>query len=85
MFMGTLGYKVANCPLVPGQDLPEAFEKVDRRRVFGMTMEPDVLATYRQVRRGSPRAALSLPSAPCCISTPSRTQEFDFEWNGTPG
>eukprot|EP00667_Euglena_gracilis_P004108 EG_transcript_4125 len=51
VFMGTLGYKVANCPLVPGQDLPEAFEKVDRRRVFGMTMEPDVLATYRQCRQ----------------------------------
>eukprot|EP00668_Euglena_longa_P014955 GGOE01018996.1.p1 GENE.GGOE01018996.1~~GGOE01018996.1.p1 ORF type:complete len:620 (-),score=223.30 GGOE01018996.1:659-2518(-) len=51
VFMGTLGYKVANCPMVPGQDLPEAFEKVDRRRVFGMTMEPDVLTAYRQCRQ----------------------------------
>ena len=49
VFLGTLGYKVANCPVLPDVDLPSVYEKVDRMRVFGLTVEPDVLTTYRQV------------------------------------
>jgi len=52
VFLGTLGFRVANCPVVAGQELPAAVEHVDRRRIFGMTVEPDVLTAYRQVSGG---------------------------------
>jgi len=50
MFLATLGYKVANYPVCPGVPLPAALSGIDRRRVFGLTIDPAVLVQHRQCR-----------------------------------
>ena len=44
------GYKVANVPLILGIPPPQELEEVDPRRVFGLEIEPGVLAKIRQNR-----------------------------------
>jgi regulator of PEP synthase PpsR (kinase-PPPase family) len=51
VFLGTLGLKVANYPICPGVELPDAINKVDRRRVFGLLVDPEILAEHREDRR----------------------------------
>jgi regulator of PEP synthase PpsR (kinase-PPPase family) len=51
MYLSTLGWKVANVPLVPGVNPPSGLFEIDRRRVFGLTIEPGQLVAYR-LRRG---------------------------------
>lgn len=51
MYLSTMGWKVANVPLVKGVTPPPALFEVDRRRVIGLTVEPGQLIAYRQ-RRG---------------------------------
>lgn len=51
MYLSTLGWKVANVPLVKGVQPPATLFEVDKRRVIGLTIEPGQLVAYRQ-RRG---------------------------------
>eukprot|EP00667_Euglena_gracilis_P004082 EG_transcript_4100 len=51
VFLGTYGLKVANCPLFPEIDPPEELDKVDRRRVFGLIIDPEVLVQFRDERQ----------------------------------
>lgn len=44
------GYKVANVPLILDIPPPQELEEVDPRRVFGLEIEPGVLAKIRQNR-----------------------------------
>ena len=44
------GYKVANVPLVMGVEAPEQLEAVDPLRVFGLVIDPVVLANIRRAR-----------------------------------
>jgi regulator of PEP synthase PpsR (kinase-PPPase family) len=44
------GYKVANVPLVLEVPTPPELERVDPRRVFGLVIDPQVLANIRRVR-----------------------------------
>jgi len=50
VYMSTLGLKVANYPLCPGVELPDELSKVDRRRVFGLLVDAEVLVQYRRAR-----------------------------------
>ncbi len=50
IYMGMFGWKVANVPLVPGIDPPEAIFSVDSRRVFGLTTSPHYLIAQRSNR-----------------------------------
>jgi regulator of PEP synthase PpsR (kinase-PPPase family) len=50
MFMATMGYKVANYPVCKGVPLPSAINNIDRKRVFGLTVEPSVLVQHRGCR-----------------------------------
>jgi regulator of PEP synthase PpsR (kinase-PPPase family) len=50
--MSVLGWKIANLPLVPQIDPPHALAELDRRRVFGIIMEPGQLVFYRTQRQG---------------------------------
>lgn len=52
MYLAVLGWKVANVPLVPGIDPPRTLARLDRRRVFGLSMEPGQLLYYRKQRQG---------------------------------
>jgi regulator of PEP synthase PpsR (kinase-PPPase family) len=51
MYLSTMGWKVANVPIVPGINPPSALFEVDHRRVVGLTIEAGQLVAFRQ-RRG---------------------------------
>jgi regulator of PEP synthase PpsR (kinase-PPPase family) len=51
IFLATFGLRVANYPLCPGVNAPQELEAVDRRRLFGLTMAPDVLVQFRAERQ----------------------------------
>lgn len=51
MYLSTMGWKVANVPIVKGISPPSALFQIDSRRVVGLTIEAGQLVAYRQ-RRG---------------------------------
>ena len=60
LYLAVLGWKVANIPLVPQLPVPEALFHLDPRRVFGLTIDPDQLLSYRLKRQA--RLGVSGPS-----------------------
>lgn len=61
MYLGVLGWKVANVPVIPGLPLPAELLRIDRGRVFGLDIDQKRLVhhrRHRQQRRGltGPRA-----------------------------
>ncbi|MBP2623136.1 pyruvate, water dikinase regulatory protein [Streptococcus oricebi] len=53
IYLANKGYKVANLPLIPQVPLPQLLDKVDRKRLIGLTCEPDKLAKIRSQRLDS--------------------------------
>jgi len=51
LYLSVLGWKVANVPVVLGLDLPDAFYRLDKQRVIGLTIEAGQLAVLRQQRQ----------------------------------
>jgi regulator of PEP synthase PpsR (kinase-PPPase family) len=51
MYLSVLGWKVANVPLVMGVTPPPGLFDLDRRRVFGLTIEAGQLLVHRQQRQ----------------------------------
>ncbi len=47
MYLGYLGYKTANIPLVPGIAPPAELFAIDRNRIIGLTIDPQRLAAIR--------------------------------------
>lgn len=50
IFLGYLGYKAANVPLVPGIRPPDELYNVDKWRIIGLTMDANTLQTIRNHR-----------------------------------
>lgn len=50
MYLGYLGYRTANVPLVPGIPPPPALFEVDRYRVVALTIDPQRLMVLRSKR-----------------------------------
>lgn len=50
IFLGYMGYKVVNVPLVPGIKPPAQLFDIDRWRVVGLTMDPEKLQQIRTER-----------------------------------
>lgn len=50
MYLGYLGFKTANIPIVPGVSPPRDLFEVDRWKIVGLTIDPERLQTIR-VRR----------------------------------
>lgn len=50
IYLGYLGYKAANVPLVPGITPPEELFHVDRWRIIGLTMDAERLQMIRNQR-----------------------------------
>ncbi|WP_289018006.1 pyruvate, water dikinase regulatory protein [uncultured Ornithinimicrobium sp.] len=50
MYLGYLGYKTANIPLVPGIPAPDQLFDVQRWKVVGLTIDPERLAQIRTRR-----------------------------------
>lgn len=53
IYLSVLGWKVANVPLVMGIPLPKELYQIDRRRVFGLSIEYEQLLKYRKEREKS--------------------------------
>ena len=49
-FLAHKGFKVGNIPIVLDKPLPELLRNVDTRRVFALTIHPEVLRTIRHTR-----------------------------------
>lgn len=64
IYLGYLGYKAANVPLVKGIEPPQELWEVDPARVVGVTIQPELLAEIRERRvrdmRGGRRAYATL-------------------------
>lgn len=50
MYLAFKGYRVANVPIVPGVDPPMELFALDRRRVFGLVTEVELLIEIRRQR-----------------------------------
>ena len=50
MYLGYLGYKVANVPIVRGIELPKELFEIDRTKIVGLTIAAERLSEIRQVR-----------------------------------
>jgi regulator of PEP synthase PpsR (kinase-PPPase family) len=58
IYLGYLGYKAANTPVVRGIDLPQELFEIDRAKIVGLTIEAERLVDIRTVRvrtMGAPR------------------------------
>ena len=51
VYLSTLGWRVANLPLVRGIPVPEELSKVDPRHVVGIILEPGQLLAHRRRRQ----------------------------------
>jgi [pyruvate, water dikinase]-phosphate phosphotransferase / [pyruvate, water dikinase] kinase len=56
IYLGYLGYKTANVPIVRGIDPPKELFEIDPGRIVGLTMDADALAEIRAVRARGLRA-----------------------------
>lgn len=50
VFLAHKGFKVSNVPVVLEQDLPEEVHRLDQRRIFGLTIDPESLRDIRRQR-----------------------------------
>jgi regulator of PEP synthase PpsR (kinase-PPPase family) len=50
MYLGYLGYKVANVPVVRGIEPPRELFEIDRAKIVGLTIDAERLSEIRQVR-----------------------------------
>ena len=57
IYLGYLGYKTANVPIVPGVDPPRELEELDPRKVVGLTIDAETLAEIRSERARGMRGA----------------------------
>ena len=58
IFLGYLGHKAANVPIVKGVDPPAALFEINRSKIVGLTIDPERLAEIREQRvlsMGAPR------------------------------
>src|SRR6185503_19028803 len=58
IFLGYLGHKAANVPIVKGVEPPSALFEIDRTKIVGLTIDPERLADIREERvrsMGAPR------------------------------
>ena len=64
IYLGSLGHKTANVPIVKGIDPPPALFEIDRAKIVGLTIDAERLAEIRQLRvrsMGAPRRKYAEP------------------------
>jgi regulator of PEP synthase PpsR (kinase-PPPase family) len=57
IYLGYLGYKTANVPIVPGVEPPPELFEVDSIKIVGLTIDAETLAEIRSVRAQGMRGA----------------------------
>lgn len=50
MYLGTLGYKVANLPLIPENDIPPILFEIDKNKIVGLTNADHIVNQHRENR-----------------------------------
>ena len=61
IYLGYLGYKTANVPIVPGVEPPRELEEIDPRTIVGLTIDAESLAEIRRrARARAPRRQKAL-------------------------
>ena len=50
VYLSQHGIKVVNIPIIPGTELPPEIFKIDQRKIFGLTIDPDALIQIRKNR-----------------------------------
>ena len=91
MYLGYLGYKTANVPLVRGIEPPGKLFQIDRAKIVGLTIDPERLAQIRgrrlrrhrrrararRLRRAQPHLRGAREATPCSggWAVPSRRHE----------
>ncbi len=55
MYLAQRGYKCGNVPLVPGLEPPQELLELNKKRVFGLTVDPGTLLSMRTARMRSMR------------------------------
>ncbi|AXY25926.1 bifunctional ([pyruvate, phosphate dikinase] phosphate) phosphotransferase/[pyruvate, phosphate dikinase] kinase [Suicoccus acidiformans] len=50
MYLGTLGYKVLNIPLIPENEPPVELFKTDKKKIIGLTNDPYTINRLRETR-----------------------------------
>lgn len=76
MYLGTLGYKVANLPLVPEHQIPDELYQAERSRIVGLTNEVDLLNRYRENRMKD----YGVPEGSRYASTSRVKEELEFAY-----
>jgi regulator of PEP synthase PpsR (kinase-PPPase family) len=71
MYLAQRGYKTGNVPLVPGVDPPRVLLEMDRRKVFGLMIDPSMLRPMRieRVRAIGSRSYRSSYTEPEAVHT----------------
>jgi regulator of PEP synthase PpsR (kinase-PPPase family) len=57
IYLGYLGYKTANVPIVPGVEPPRELEDIDPAKIVGVTIDAETLAEIRSERARGMRGA----------------------------
>ncbi len=57
MYLAQRGYKTGNVPLVPGLEPPTELLELDKKRVFGLSVDPGTLLSVRTARMRSMRGS----------------------------
>lgn len=50
MYLSHQGWRIANIPLIHGFEIPQEIHQIDQRRIVGLTIDPESLATIRRAR-----------------------------------
>lgn len=50
LYLANMGYKVANLPLVPKTQIPDEIYQIDKRKIIGLTNDPQILNNIRRER-----------------------------------
>ena len=74
MYLSTMGWKVANIPLVKSLQPPQVLFEIDYRRVIGLTIEPGQLVAFRK-RRGQ---SIGLVSSSAYMAPVELVDELEF-------
>ena len=57
MYLAQRGFKTGNVPLVPGMEPPQELLELNKRRVFGLSVDPATLLSVRTARMRSMRGS----------------------------
>lgn len=74
MYLATMGYRVANLPLIPENKIPDIIFQVDPKKIVGLTNDMNVIQKFRRKRM----AEFGLPQTSAYASHDRIQEELEF-------